>query len=266
ERLAWLAVALSLGMLGFAWAYITRQPMTNDAQVMKFSILPPEKSSFGQIAVAPDGRHLAFTAGTGGKFQLWVRALDSTEARALAGTQGATLPFWSTDSRFIGFFADGRVKKIEFTGGPVQTLYEAPLPSGGAWSRAGVILFGQAAFGLLRISATGGEVTQMTTRDISRQEIAHSFPNFLPDGRHFLYAGDGKLMAAQASRGESFEVDAAVSLFEFRAGTHQVTFAPYAVTADGQRFLINAVVETEPNAPLTVVVNWAAGAPKSNGK
>src|SRR5262245_33082249 len=79
ERLAWL-VALLIGMLGFAWAYFTRQPMTNDARMMKFSILPPEKSSFGQIAVSPDGRLLAFTAATGGSVQLWVRALDSTEA------------------------------------------------------------------------------------------------------------------------------------------------------------------------------------------
>ncbi len=139
ERLAWLvAAALLLGILGFAWAYFTRQPAT-DVRVFKTSILPPEKSSFGQIAVSPDGRHLAFTAATGGKVQLWVRPLDSTEARALAGTQGATFPFWSPDSRFIGFFADGRLKKIEVTGGPVQTLCEVEVPLGGAWSRAGVI-------------------------------------------------------------------------------------------------------------------------------
>jgi eukaryotic-like serine/threonine-protein kinase len=86
--------------------------------MMKLSMLPPEKSSFGQIAISPDGRHLAFTAATGGNVQLWVRPLDSTEARSLAGTHGAIFPFWSPDSRFIGFFADGRLKEIEFTGGP----------------------------------------------------------------------------------------------------------------------------------------------------
>jgi serine/threonine protein kinase/Tol biopolymer transport system component len=187
ERLAWL-VALLLGMLGFAWAYFTRQPMTNDARVMKFSILPPEKSSFIHIAVAPDGRLLAFTAANGGKVQLWVRPLDSTEARPLAGTQGATLPFWSPDSRYIAFFADGRLKKIEATGGPVQTLYNLTgAPFGGAWSRDGVILFGQGP-NLLRVSATGGEVIQVTTPDRSRQEISHRYPTFLPDGRHFLYS------------------------------------------------------------------------------
>ncbi len=189
-RLAWIvAAALLLGMLGFAWAYFARQPMNNDARVMKFSILPPEKSSFGQIAVSPDGRHLAFTAATGGNVQLWVRALDSTEARPLAGTQGAIYPFWSPDNRFIGFFAEGRLKKIEFTGGPVQTLCEAPRTlSGGDWSRDGVILFGQSLAGLSRISETGGEVTQVTSFDRKRQESGHRNPTFLPDGHHFLYS------------------------------------------------------------------------------
>src|SRR5262249_48930437 len=187
ERLAWL-VALLLGMLGFAWAYFIRQPMTNDAREMKYSIVPPEKSSFSQIAVSPNGHHLAFTAATGGKIQLWVQALDSTKARALAGTQGATYPFWSPDSRFIGFFADGRLKKVEVPDGTVQALCDVELPLGGAWSRTGVILFGQVRFGLKGISATGGEVTQVTTIDETGQELSHRYPTFLPDGRHFLYS------------------------------------------------------------------------------
>ncbi|HEV2665195.1 MAG TPA: hypothetical protein VG324_09800, partial [Blastocatellia bacterium] len=88
-------------------------------------------------------------------------------------------------------------------------------------------------------------------------------PRWRRDGRElFYYAGDGKLMAAPVRSGKSFEIGPAASLFEFRSGTVHVFFAPYAVTADGQRFLINAVVEMEPNAPLTVVVNWAAGVPK----
>jgi WD40 repeat protein len=187
--LAWaVAAALLLATLGFAWAYFTRQPAA-DVRVFKTSILPPEKSSFGQIAVSPDGRLLAFTAATGGNVQLWVRALDSTEAKPLAGTQGARFPFWSPDSRFIGFFADSQLKKIEATGGPVQSLCELPFPSlGGAWSRAGAILFGQSTRGLFRISATGGEATQVTSHDSPRQELAHRYPTFLPDGRHFLYS------------------------------------------------------------------------------
>src|SRR5262245_60376279 len=189
ERMAWLAtvMALLLGMLGFAWTYFTRQAVTNDARAMRFSILPPEGSTFRQIAVSPDGRLLAFTAGPRGESQLWVRALNSSEAGALPGTQGARFPFWSPDSRFIGFFAGGQLKKIEVIGGPVRTLCEEPRPIGGAWGNSGVILFGKVAGGLWRISATGGEVTQVTTPDKARQEIAHGLPTFLPDGRHFLY-------------------------------------------------------------------------------
>jgi eukaryotic-like serine/threonine-protein kinase len=187
ERLAWLVIALLLGLLGFTWAYFTRRLVTNDARSTRTSILPPEKSSFSQIAVSPDGRNLAFTAATGDKIQLWVRALDSTEAIALAGTQGARFPFWSPDSRFIGFFADGWLKKIDVTGGLVQPLSEASLPLGGAWSRDGMILFGRGA-GLWRISATGGEATRATIIDRSRGEIVHRTPTFLPDGRYFLYA------------------------------------------------------------------------------
>src|SRR5262245_4344342 len=186
ERLTWLAVTLLLRMLGFVWTYFTRQPAT-DTRVFKTSILPPEKSSFEHIAVSPDGRHLAFTAATGGKVQLWVQALDSTEARPLAGTLGATFPFWSPDSRFIGFFAEGWLKKIEVTGGTVQKLCEAGIPYGGAWSNAGVILFRRVSEGLFRVSATGGETTQVTSIDRPRQEIDHFYPAFLPDGRHFLY-------------------------------------------------------------------------------
>jgi len=185
ERLAWL-VALLLGMLGFAWEYFTRQPMTNDTRMMKFSIHPPEKSSFEHVAVSPDGRYLAFTAATGGKYQLWVRALDSTEARPLAGTEGAREPFWSPDSRFIGFFADFQLKKTEATGGPIETLCNVVVPLGGAWSRDGVILFGSASV-LSWISVGSGKVTQATTLDGSRDETSHYGPIFLPDGRHFIY-------------------------------------------------------------------------------
>src|SRR5262249_48844757 len=111
----------------------------------------------------------------------------------LASTQGATFPFWSPDSRFIGFFADGRLKKIEVTGGLVQKLFDAPAPGGGAWNREDVIFFSRPGAGLVRGSATGGEVTRVTTFDVSRREGGHPYPTFLPDDRHFLYGiGSGR--------------------------------------------------------------------------
>src|SRR5215471_16968929 len=185
---AWvLAAALLIGILGFGWAYLMRHPAAN-AHVVKTSILPPEKSSFGHLALSPDGKWLAFTAATGGKVQLWVRALDSLEAKALAGTAGATYPFWSPDSRWIGFFADSRLKKIEVSGGLAQTLSETPNFLGATWNRDGVILFGRGGAGAIsRISATGGEAVQVAVPDRARLETNLLYPVFLPDGRHFLY-------------------------------------------------------------------------------
>ncbi len=188
ERSAWLTAAVFiLATLGFAWAYLTRRPENADARVMKFSITPPENASFNNIALSPDGRWLAFTAATGGKVQLWVRALDATEAKALPGTEGARYPFWSPDNRWIGFFAVNKVKKIEVSGGPPQTLCDAALTSGGSWNRDGVIIFSRQS-GMSRVSATGGEVTVLTTPDRARQEISYVSPSFLPDGQHFLYS------------------------------------------------------------------------------
>src|SRR4030095_4002621 len=186
--LAWtLAGALLLGIIGFVWVYLMRHPAAS-AHVFKTSILPPEKTSFGQLALSPDGKWLAFTATTGGKVQLWVRALDSLESRVLPGTAGAQFPFWSPDSRSIGFFADARLKKIEASGGPAQTLCETPQGYGGTWNRDGVILFARGGpGGLLRIPATGGEPVQVSKPDLSKFEGGYIFPTFLPDGSHFLY-------------------------------------------------------------------------------
>jgi Tol biopolymer transport system component len=181
-------VALALTSLGFARAYFTRQP-ASDAAVFKTSILPPEKTSFYHIAVSPDGGWLAFTAAIGGKVGLWVRALDAIEAKALAGTEGATYPFWSPESRSIGFFADGKLKKIEVSGGLPATLCDVGVGTGGAWSRDGVILFSSlGGAGLSSVSAAGGVVTSVIRPDWKRRETDFTDPCFLPDGRHFLYS------------------------------------------------------------------------------
>jgi Tol biopolymer transport system component len=156
---------------------------------MKLSLSPPEKSSFDHIAVSPNGRWLAFTATTGGRVQLWVRAFDAADAKPLAGTEGASFPFWSPDSRFIGFFVPGKLKKIEVPDGLPATLCDAGIPTGGAWSRDGVILFSfLGGSGLSRVSNVGGEVKSVLRPDFNRQESEFRDPCFLPDGRHFLYS------------------------------------------------------------------------------
>jgi Tol biopolymer transport system component len=143
------------------------------------------------MAVSPDGRRLAFIAYYEGRSLIWVRSLDSLSAQALAGTEGAqgvSSLFWSPDSRFIGFFAEGKLKKIDASGGASQTLCDAQNSRGGTWNRAGVILFSLGGNSLLyRVSAAGGQPTPVTTLDPSRFERAHRWPYFLPDGRHFLF-------------------------------------------------------------------------------
>jgi hypothetical protein len=119
---------------------------------------------------------------------LWVRPLDSRVAQALGGTEGATYPFWSADSRFIAFLAQNKLKKIGVAGGEVVTLCDASFGSSGAWNRDDVILFtpnGNSP--LYRVSASGGTPTQVTTLETASGDVQHSFPFFLPDGRHFLY-------------------------------------------------------------------------------
>src|SRR5262245_55224409 len=184
----WVGIAaLALLAAGFAWAYFIHRP-TTDARLMKLSLLPPDNSSFGHIAVSPDGQWLAFTAATGSKVQLWLRALASSEVKPLEGTEGATYPFWSPDSHFIGFFADGKLKKVEVSGGLPARLCDVGIGTGGTWSREGVILF--SALGsraISRVAATGGAPTTVLRADFERQQMETHDPSFLPDGRHFLY-------------------------------------------------------------------------------
>jgi Tol biopolymer transport system component len=156
--------------------------------VLRLSILPPGNSSFESFAISPDGRKLAFTAAMDGRVMLWVRALDSLEAKPLAGTDQAAWPFWSPDSASIGFFAPHKLKAVEISGGPPREIADIVLGRGGAWSQDGAILFCPRPVGILyQVSAGGGIPSPVTSLDESRAEITHGFPQFLPDGHHFLY-------------------------------------------------------------------------------
>lgn len=192
QRLPWIiAAVLGLGLivtLAFVFLYFRRSP-AEVSTTTRFFIYPPEKSYFGgTFAVSPDGRRVVLRAISEGKVRLWVRALDSLTAQPLAGTDEASYPFWSPDSRFIGFFSGGKLRKIEAAGGPSQTLCDAPEPRGGTWNADGVIVFApRSADVLLRVPAGGGAPEPLTTLDASRKEMSHSHPRFLPDGRHFLY-------------------------------------------------------------------------------
>ena len=178
------ALVLAFGLL---------RPVTSVPRLVRFSVLPPERATFHQPmsppAVSPDGRRLAFVADINGHTALWIRDLDSLTARQLPGTDGAFLPFWSPDSRFLGFFAAGRLKSVDLAGGPILTLCEASMSArGGTWSKDGIIVLAPTSSGgLFRVAAAGGKATPATEFDPS-SEFTHRFPWFLPDGRHYLYS------------------------------------------------------------------------------
>jgi len=183
------SAALFLTVLAFAALNARRTPSEAPAAT-RFMIDQPEKTELrGSFAISPDGRRVVLRGLTEGKVILWVRDFESTKARPLAGTGEASSPFWSPDSRVVGFFAGGRLKKIEASGGPVQTLCVTPGDGwGGAWNTSGEIIFApREAEALYRVSAAGGTPAPLTTLDSTRGEISHCRPYFLPDGRHFLY-------------------------------------------------------------------------------
>jgi DNA-binding winged helix-turn-helix (wHTH) protein/Tol biopolymer transport system component len=150
---------------------------------------PPDHLIASGAVVSPDGRHIAFVARgrDTGRAELWVRSLDAPHARLVPGTEGAFRPFWAPNSEALGFFADGRLKRVGLEGQPPQTLADVGYrPSGGSWSPSGVILFSERQSRLYAVPETGGEKSAVTSLDDER-EIAHQAPFFLPDGREFLF-------------------------------------------------------------------------------
>jgi Tol biopolymer transport system component/tRNA A-37 threonylcarbamoyl transferase component Bud32 len=186
------AVALVVG-LGLGWIGRHSRESVAEGRSYQLQVNPPPGAEFrlgllGGSAISPDGRLLAFVASSGHTSRLWIRPLDSLQARELAGTEGAQFPFWSPDSRSLGFFAEGKLKRIEASGGPTTVLAGAPLGRGGTWGKGDVILFSPGGSGgFLQISGSGGTPTTATVVDTARRESSHRWPQFLLDGRRFLY-------------------------------------------------------------------------------
>jgi len=180
-----------------------------ETPILRATILPPENTTFnfnfgsaiGLFAVSPDGRKIVLTAHSmDGKDRLWIRQLDNPKAQLLPGTDGATFPFWSPDNRFVAFFADGRLKKMDIAGGPPVSLADVTAGRGGSWSKDNVIVFAPNNIDpILKIPAGGGAATPVTKaiqEEGGTQPSAQRLPWFLPDGKHFLYRVQGSINSA----------------------------------------------------------------------
>jgi len=229
-RFGWVAAILTtIAAIILATIHLREKP--SRPPPVRFLVSPPEnarlsssQTEFQNLAVSPDGNRLAFVASLEGKDRLYVRPLDSLSAIPLAGTEGASSPFWSPDGAFLGFFADKKLKTISLAGGPVQSICEAPVLGAGAWSRNGTILFAQFFSeqpGLYSVPASGGEARKIVgdSADLSGAR----WPLFLPDGQRFLF------LAASPKDRKRFLVSGSLGSAEIR----KVTPLPSRVEISG---------------------------------
>jgi Tol biopolymer transport system component len=184
---AWMVAAVAVIAAAIAGSLLVMRDAAPDAQMTRLDVNTPPTPDPMSFALSPDGRQLVFAATSNGAEKLWLRLLDQTDAQPLAGTDGASLPFWRPDSRAVGFFADDKLKHLDLDGGGrPQVLADAPFPSGGTWGRDNVIVFSpDNSTRLLRVAATGG-TPAAATRPMAPPGF-HRLPMFLPDGRRFLF-------------------------------------------------------------------------------
>jgi Tol biopolymer transport system component len=200
-RFAAAAAALLIGVAGVAgWIWLSRR--TPKPAKVAFDLTTEMSAAPNQVSVSPDGSRLTAVITTPSGISLWMRRLDEVRGQSVVtGTGGTYFAFWSADSRSLAFFANGKLNRIEVSGGPSQTLCDAPDGRGGAWNRDGVILFAPSADGpLFQVPAAGGTPRQITELDASRGDTAHLQPRFLQDGRHFIFL----VHSAKSDRGMLF--------------------------------------------------------------
>jgi len=191
ERLLWAAVITAL-IAVLAWS-IFRQG--EPARIVRSYLPPPAEAGFdftgdlsGPPIITTDGTAIAFCARSKKeRDSIWVQSLGDLTAKKLEGTDGASFPFWSADGKFLGFFADGHLKKVAVSGGLVTDLAETPNPRGGSWNQDNVIIYEpDYRDSLWRINASGGTPVRLTKFEAG-QHTTHRWPRFLPDGKHFLF-------------------------------------------------------------------------------
>ncbi len=207
EKFAWGVAALCIALLTWLGVAHWRSIQSTESRHLRLSLLPPPSTSFVpyNFAISPDGRRLAFVAvAQDGGTALWIRSLAAGVGQRLTGTEDATLPFWSPDSRQVGFFQASKLKIVDPSSGAVQVLCDAPDGFGGAWNDRGTIIFAFGGFNepsdigshsIVKVSASGGEPQLVTKGNAPNAPIL--WPSALPDGDHFLYFLRGSSKPAQ---------------------------------------------------------------------
>jgi len=195
--LAWILLGCLIGILTGALATQLigwTQPQSASPSVVRLFLTLPEgerlvESLQTTIALSPDGSHLVYVAGRGGATRLYLRSMDKLEAAALPGTEGAVGPFFSPDGQWVGFFGDGKLRKISITGGaPFNICDSAGVSRGASWGPDDIIYFSpQPTQGLSRVSATGGTPETVTTPEYSKGPFTHRWPEVLPGGKAVLF-------------------------------------------------------------------------------
>ena len=186
ERLAWLGALAVVSTIAAA-LFLTRGTITVTRPERRVEIVTPPTTDPTSLALSPDGGHLAFVGVSQGRTEVWVRNLQSGAAQPLRGTDGASMPFWSPDSRSIAFFAAERLRRVSLDGSAARPLGVAIIGAGGTWNRAGNLLFPMVPDSVLyRLSQDGGQPVPLKMPPV-QQTGGHRFPRFLPDGSHFLF-------------------------------------------------------------------------------
>ena len=245
-----------------------------DARPIRFTFPRPQQVNWvtgstrsPDLAISPDGTRLAFVAlDQENRRRLWVRSLESLDAQTLPGTDGADSPFWSPDSRFLAFFADGRLKRIELASGATpQTVGAFPDPIGGTWNAAGVILVGSQR-GVHRISSSGGEAVLLLASD-PNTDASSRWPHFLPDGQHFTYVVSGSDEARKGVFIGSLDSSTSTRLM---AGDSNVAYAApgYLLFAQGSIVMAQGFDPDRlalAGEPIPIAENVARGLPLTYG-
>jgi hypothetical protein len=223
RRWRWAALPVGAALCAAAWLYFEGHASPS-RETLRLSILAPEGAVLQNSAISPDGRYLAFTARSGRVTRLWLRALNASEPKPLSDTEEAAYPFWSPDSESIGFFTAETLQSVRITGGPARRISRVHAAFGGSWGKLGRIIFAQRPTGaIFEVPAEGGTPRPVTVLDRSRGEIAHVFPQFLPDGRHFLYSVIRRAPAESIARAGSVDSPSSKELLNAEPG---ISYAP----------------------------------------